>query len=279
MTYDDLVASISRKKSFLCIGLDSDLNRIPAHFHSEADPILAFNKAIVDATYDLAVAYKPNVAFYESYGAKGWECLQKTAEYVKYKYPDVLLIADAKRGDIGNTAKKYAETFFKQLPFDAVTVSPYMGVDSITPFLEYKDKWTIVLALTSNQGASDFQLLKEATSGAFLFEQVLKTISSFGGKEQIMFVTGATQTNYLNQIRKLVPEHFLLVPGLGAQGGNLEEVVKNTSTQSCGLLVNASRSIIYASTEIDFAKKVRATALSIQQQMQQQLKELGLFNG
>ncbi len=272
MKKQELFENIQRKKSFLCVGLDTDINKIPEFLFDEIeDAIFAFNKAIVDATADLCVAYKPNLAFYESLGVQGWEALERTVEYIRETYPDQFIIADAKRGDIGNTSSMYARTFFGNMDFDAVTVAPYMGEDSVTPFLSYEDKWVILLALTSNQGAFDFQYIKDVETGDRLFEKVLKTSSQWGNEENMMYVVGATKAEMLTEIRQLVPNHFLLVPGVGAQGGSLQEVAKYGLNSSCGLLVNSSRQIIYASSDKDFAEQARVEAFKVQQEMEEML--------
>lgn len=264
MTRQALVEQIRKKKSFLCVGLDTDIQKIPDHLHKEEDPVFAFNKQIIDTTADLCVAYKPNLAFYESLGAKGWESLQKTIEYI----PDeIFTIADAKRGDIGNTSTMYARAFFEQMKFDSVTVAPYMGVDSVTPFLQFDDKWVILLALTSNPGSQDFQQLKLKNEDEKLYERVLKESSLWGTTDNLMYVVGATRVEALADIRKIIPDHFLLVPGVGAQGGSLEEVVKYGMNDDVGLLVNASRSIIYAGKDHDFAKAARFETHKLQQEM------------
>jgi orotidine-5'-phosphate decarboxylase len=266
MTYQELFSQIQQKKSYLCVGLDTDLRKIPAHLHKEDDPIFAFNKAIIDATAEYCVAYKPNIAFYESLGPRGWESLQKTVEYIPSSH---FTIADAKRGDIGNTSGLYARTFFEPassgLDFDSVTVAPYMGSDSVEPFLNYENKWVILLALTSNQGGSDFQRL--TADGKPIFEHVLTTSQTWAGADRMMYVIGATQADAMQHVRSLVPDHFLLVPGVGAQGGSLEEVSRYGMNASCGLLVNASRSILYASDGPDFAIKAGAEARALQQEM------------
>jgi len=270
MTKQELFENIQRKKSFLCVGLDTDVNKIPEHLFDESDdPIFAFNKAIIDATADLCVAYKPNLAFYESLGLEGWEILERTVEYIRANYPDQFIIADAKRGDIGNTSAMYARTFFGNLEFDSVTVAPYMGEDSVTPFLTYEDKWVTLLALTSNKGAFDFQFMKDAETGERLFEKVLRTSLGWGTDENMMYVVGATKAEMLTDIRAIVPEHFLLVPGVGAQGGSLAEVAKYGLNSTCGLLVNSSRQIIYASEEADYAKAARIEAEKVQLEMEQ----------
>ena len=266
MTKQELIDNIRRKKSFLCVGLDTDVNKIPEHlFDKTDDAIFEFNKQIIDATADLCVAYKPNLAFYESIGLEGWDILERTVEYIRTNYPDQFIIADAKRGDIGNTSAMYARTFFGNMDVDAVTVAPYMGEDSISPFLTYENKWAIVLALTSNKGAFDFQFMEQ--DGEKLFEKVLKTSKTWGTDENMMYVVGATKTEMLSDIRKITPTHFLLVPGVGTQGGSLQEVAKYGLTDECGLLVNSSRQIIYASSEADFAEKAREEALKVQQEM------------
>jgi orotidine-5'-phosphate decarboxylase len=267
MTKQELIAQIKIKKSFLCVGLDTDLSKIPNHLLDTEDPIFEFNKAIIDATKDVAVAYKPNIAFFERYGVKGWISLEKTLNYIP---KECFTIADAKRGDIGNTSSYYAETFFKTFPFDSVTVAPYMGSDSVKPYLEFEGKWAIVLALTSNEGAKDFQFTEDK-SGKKLFEKVLETSSTWGTDENMMYVVGATRAEGIAAVRKLVPNHFFLVPGVGTQGGSLEDVVEYGFSEDCGLLINSSRGIIYASKELDFAEKAREEALKIQQQMEKQL--------
>jgi len=277
MTKQELFENIQRKKSFLCVGLDTDVNKIPEHLFDESDdPIFEFNKAIIDATADLCVAYKPNLAFYESLGLEGWEVLERTVEYIRENYPDQFIIADAKRGDIGNTSAMYARTFFGNMEFDSVTVAPYMGEDSVSPFLTYEGKWVILLALTSNKGALDFQFMRDA-EGELLFERVLKASLKWGTDENMMYVVGATKAEMLTDIRKIVPEHFLLVPGVGAQGGSLQDVAKFGINQTCGLLVNSSRQIIYASSEKDFAQMARAEAEKVQAEMELILKEADLI--
>ncbi|MCX6285114.1 MAG: orotidine-5'-phosphate decarboxylase [Bacteroidetes bacterium] len=274
MTRQDLINLIRQKRSFLCIGLDTDINKIPPQLKNMDDPIFEFNKAIVDATIDLAVAYKPNFAFYECYGVKGWESLTRTINYINTTYPgQAFTIADAKRGDIGNTSQQYARAMFDKassgLDFDAVTVAPYMGEDSVKPFLSYPEKWIIVLALTSNKGADDFQFFTNGHTR--LFEQVLNKSKQWGSKENMMYVVGATKAEMLTDIRKIVPDHFLLVPGVGAQGGSLQEVAKYGLTKDCGLLVNSSRNIIYASNNTDFAEKAREEAGKMQKEMSELL--------
>lgn len=273
MNRKELSQLILKKKSFLCIGLDTDLNRVPAHLLDSEDPIFEFNKQIIDATNDLAVAYKPNIAFYESMGAKGWVSLEKTIKYLNTFGDQLFTIADAKRGDIGNTSKKYAEAFFEQLGFDSLTLAPYMGEDSIVPFLNYPDKWAIVLALTSNQGAYDFQYVESVYQKNRLFESVLKTVTKWGTEDNLMFVVGATKAEMLEQIREIVPHHFLLVPGVGAQGGSLSEVAEYGLNKHVGLLVNSSRGIIYASPREDFASKARVEARILQKEMEIILQE------
>ncbi len=278
MTKQELFENIQRKKSFLCVGLDTDVNKIPEHLFDETeDPIFEFNKAIIDATADLCVAYKPNLAFYESLGLEGWEVLERTVDYIRSTYPDQFIIADAKRGDIGNTSTMYARTFFGNMDFDSVTVAPYMGEDSVTPFLTYEGKWVTLLALTSNKGAYDFQFMKDAETGERLFEKVLRTSLNWGTDENMMYVVGATKAEMLTDIRAIIPEHFLLVPGVGAQGGSLAEVAKYGLNSTCGLLVNSSRQIIYASSEKDFAKAARLEAEKMQLEMEQILFQADLI--
>jgi orotidine-5'-phosphate decarboxylase len=270
MTTQQLIDQIKIKKSFLTIGLDVDLNKIPQHLLELEDPIFEFNKAIIDATHDLAVAYKPNTAFYEAYGIKGWMSLQKTINYINENYPDIFTIADAKRGDIGNTSSMYAKAFFEDLNFDSVTVAPYMGKDSVEPFLAFENKHTIMLALTSNEGAFDFQTLNvsDALGGKELYKQVLETSKTWKNSENLMYVVGATKAEYFTEIRKIVPDSFLLVPGVGAQGGSLSEVCKYGMNDNVGLLINSSRGIIYASNGTDFAEKAREEALKMQKEME-----------
>ncbi|MFM9988873.1 orotidine-5'-phosphate decarboxylase [Flavobacterium sp.] len=267
MTTQELIDQIKIKKSFLCIGLDVDLNKIPQHLLELEDPIFEFNKAIIDATHDLCVSYKPNTAFYEAYGIKGWQALQKTINYINEKHPEIFTIADAKRGDIGNTSTMYAKAFFEDLNFDSVTVAPYMGKDSVEPFLAFNDKHTIMLALTSNEGAFDFQTLN--VNGDELYKQVLKTSKTWKNSQNLMYVVGATKAEYFSEIRKIVPNSFLLVPGIGAQGGNLQEVCQFGMNEDIGLLINSSRGIIYASNGLDFAEKAREEALKIQVEMKE----------
>jgi len=266
MNTSTLIAEIHKKQSFLSVGLDVDLSKLPKHLLELEDPIFSFNKAIIDATHDLTVAYKPNTAFYEAYGVSGWKSLEKTITYLNETYPSIFTIADAKRGDIGNTSRMYAKAFFDDLGFDAVTVAPYMGKDSVEPFLSFPDKHTILLALTSNQGAFDFQTL--SNEGSQLYEKVIETSKSWDHSENLMYVVGATKAEYLAEIRKIIPHSFLLVPGVGAQGGSLEDVCKYGMNQDVGLLVNSSRGIIYASQNRDFAEAARKKALQMQQQME-----------
>lgn len=266
MTTNQLVQQIKQKKSFLCIGLDVDLNKIPEHLLKEDDPIFAFNKAIIDATHHLCVAYKPNTAFYEAYGIKGWYALEKTINYLNDNHPEIFTIADAKRGDIGNTSTMYAKAFFEDLAFDSVTVAPYMGKDSVEPFLAFEDKHTIMLALTSNEGAFDFQT--KAVNGKELYKQVLETSKSWENSKNLMYVVGATKAEYLADIRKIIPDSFLLVPGVGAQGGNLQDVCKYGMNDSVGLLINSSRAIIYASSNENFAHAAVSKALELQSEME-----------
>jgi orotidine-5'-phosphate decarboxylase len=270
MTTKQLIEQIHLKKSFLCIGLDVDLDKIPTHLLQEKDPIFAFNKAIIDATHHLCVAYKPNTAFYEAYGIKGWKSLEKTIEYINKKYPKIFTIADAKRGDIGNTSSMYAKAFFKDLAFDSVTVAPYMGKDSVEPFLAFKDKHTILLALTSNEGAFDFQT--KLVNGKELYKEVLETSTSWKNSENLMYVVGATKAKYFKEIRKIVPNSFLLVPGVGAQGGNLQDVCKYGMSKNIGLLINSSRGIIYASNDQNFASSAKNKAKELQQEMEEILR-------
>lgn len=267
MTTQQLHEQILQKKSFLCVGLDPDLTKIPPHLLETEDPIFEFNKAIIDATHDLTVGYKPNTAFFEAYGIKGWLSLQKTINYINDNYPDIFTIADAKRGDIGNTSSMYAKAFFEDLNFDSVTVAPYMGKDSVEPFLAFENKHTIMLALTSNEGAFDFQTL--TTNGKELYKQVLETSKTWKNSENLMYVVGATKAEYFTEIRKIVPDSFLLVPGIGAQGGSLSEVCKYGMNDKVGLLVNSARAIIYASKGTDFAEKAREEALKVQQEMEE----------
>lgn len=273
MNRQQLINEIFTKKTFLCVGLDTDINKIPAHLKNEDDPIFAFNKAIIDATAPYCVAYKPNLAFYECYGLKGMLAFKKTIQYIKENHPNHFIIADAKRGDIGNTSKMYAQTFFEEYNLDSVTVAPYMGEDSVKPFLEYAGKWVILLALTSNKGSHDFQLTEDK-QGERLFEKVLKKSQEWGTTENLMYVVGATQGKMFEDIRRIAPEHFLLVPGVGAQGGSLQEVCKYGMTKDCGLLVNSSRGIIYASTDTDFAEVAAVKAKELQEEMAVELEHI-----
>jgi len=282
MNRKELVNNIKRKKSFLCVGLDTELKKIPKHLLETEDPVFEFNKAIISATIDYAVAYKPNIAFYESMGVSGWNSLQKTINYLEPYRSEVFLIADAKRGDIGNTSAQYAKTYFDKkvsgFDFNAVTVAPYMGEDSVAPFLEHHDKWVLLLALTSNKGANDFQFLKiNEPETKYLFQKVLEISAKWGTPENMMFVVGATQAEMLKEVRKIVPEHFLLVPGVGAQGGSLQQVAEFGMNRDCGLLVNASRSILYASGEKDFAEKAREEARILKSEMEAQLRKFSII--
>jgi orotidine-5'-phosphate decarboxylase len=277
MTRKELFHHIYAKKNYLCIGLDTDINKIPKHLHAEDDPVFAFNKSIIDATLEHCVAYKINTAFYESLGVKGWLALEKTVNYI----PDThFKIADAKRGDIGNTSEQYARAFFEALPFDSITVAPYMGSDSVQPFLQYEGKWAIVLGLTSNKGASDFEMQQLISSNgeahlrpSYLYERVLETVKQWGTPENLMFVVGATQAEEFVNIRSIIPDHFLLVPGVGAQGGSLKDISEKAMNKDCGLLVNASRSIIYASAEKDFAEKAALEAKAMHEEMKVYLNQ------
>lgn len=273
MNRQQLINEIFTKKTFLCVGLDTDINKIPAHLKNEDEPIFAFNKAIIDATAPYCVAYKPNLAFYECYGLKGMLAFEKTIQYIKENHPNHFIIADAKRGDIGNTSKMYAQTFFEEYNLDSVTVAPYMGEDSVKPFLEYDGKWVILLALTSNKGSHDFQLTEDK-QGERLFEKVLMKSQEWGTTENLMYVVGATQGKMFEDIRRIAPDHFLLVPGVGAQGGSLQEVCKYGMTKDCGLLVNSSRGIIYASTDNDFAEVAAAKAKELQKEMAVELEHI-----
>jgi orotidine-5'-phosphate decarboxylase len=282
MTRQQLIEQIRKKQSYLCVGLDTDITKIPKHLLSESDPVFAFNKAIIDATNDLCIAYKINTAFYEALGLKGWEAMEKTVRYIGDEH---FKIADAKRGDIGNTSDQYAKAFFETLPFDSITIAPYMGEDSIKPFLQYEGKWAIVLGLTSNSGSADFELQRMLTSSeeleegvhvtkqhtVFLYESVLQKVSTWGTPDNLMFVVGATQADEFTNIRKITPDHFYLVPGVGAQGGSLKDISEKAMNTDCGLLVNASRAIIYASDKEDFGIKAREIAYSYQQEMREYL--------
>lgn len=272
MNKQQLTENIKRKKTFLCVGLDTDIKKIPEHLLNEEDPIFAFNKEIIDATAQYCIAYKPNLAFYESMGVKGWISFEKTVKYIRENYPDQFIIADAKRGDIGNTSAMYARTFFEELDIDSVTVAPYMGEDSVTPFLTYEGKWVILLALTSNKGSQDFQLTV-GEHGERLFEKVLRTSKKWGDENNMMYVVGATQGKMFTDIRKIVPDHFLLVPGIGAQGGSLSDVCQYGMNKNCGLIVNSSRAIIYADKTENFAKVAGEEARKVQQQMEEELRK------
>ena len=275
MTREQLFEQIIKKQSFLCVGLDTDIRKIPQHLLQEEDPIFSFNKAIIDATAAYCVAYKPNLAFYESMGVRGWISFEKTIQYLNENYPEQMIIADAKRGDIGNTSAMYARTFFEEINVDAVTVAPYMGEDSVTPFLGYEGKWVILLALTSNKGSHDFQLTED-TNGEKLFEKVLHKSQEWADANQMMYVVGATQGKAFEDIRRIAPDHFLLVPGVGAQGGSLEEVCKYGMNKSCGLIVNSSRAIIYADTTEQYAEVAAQKAKEVQEQMAAELAKAGL---
>jgi len=269
MNITGLFENIVKKRSFLCVGLDPEIEKIPSFLMAEKDPVFEFNKRIIDATYMYAVAYKPNVAFYECYGSKGWNSLEATVNYIKKNHPEIFVIADAKRGDIGNTSKIYARTFLENMPFDAITVAPYMGEDSIVPFLSYNDKWVVILALTSNKGADDFQYHSE--DGLRLFERVLSVSQKWGTIDNIMYVVGATRAKMLEDIRKIVPDHFLLVPGVGSQGGSMEEVVRFGMNSRCGLLVNSSRAIIFADSTHNFDKVAGEKANEMHMEMERYL--------
>lgn len=273
MNRQQLINQIFEKKTFLCVGLDTDINKIPTHLLKYDDPILEFNKAIIDATANFCIAYKPNLAFYECMGANGIRSFEKTIDYIKEKYKNHLIIADAKRGDIGNTSAMYAKTFFEQYNIDALTIAPYMGEDSITPFLNYKDKWVVLLALTSNKGSKNFQLLEDK-NGEKLYEKVLKTAQQWGNKDNMMFVVGATQGKKFETVRNIAKDNFLLVPGIGAQGGSLQEVCKYGITKDCGLIVNSSRGIIYASNNKDFDKAASNKAKELQEEMKIELNKI-----
>ncbi len=276
MKRTELIDNIRAKRSFLCVGLDTDIKKIPQHLLACDDPVFEFNKAIIDATAPYTIAYKPNVAFYECEGVKGWESLEKTVKYIKENYPDIFIIADAKRGDIGNTSKMYARTFFEHMDVDALTVAPYMGEDSVAPFLEYPDKWTILLALTSNKGSQDFQMIQDK-NGKRLFERVIKRSSHWGTPVNLMYVVGATQGELFKDVRAVAPRSFLLVPGVGAQGGSLEEVCDYGMIDECGLIVNSSRAIIYASQGEDFAQVAGEKAKKLAEEMAAQLEKHGVI--
>jgi len=275
MNIDSLYQQIKVKESFLCVGLDVDLNKIPPHLLNEKDPIFSFSKGIIDATHSFTVAYKPNLAFFEAYGLKGWKAFEKTIDYLNKNYPNHFIIADAKRGDIGNTSGRYAKAFFENFGVDAVTISPYMGRDSIEPFLSYKDKYAVLLALTSNKGSRDFQFSED--KGVPLYEKVLRLSTKFKNSNKLMYVVGATKSENLIAIRKIVPDSFLLIPGVGAQGGNLKEVVQNGINSNCGLLVNSSRGIIYASSGTDFSTKAAEKAFNMQKEMSEYLKQFKII--
>jgi len=275
MNHLQLFGNIKSKRSFLCVGLDPEIEKIPTFLLKENDPVFSFNKRIIDATHNYTVAYKPNIAFYECRGAEGWKTLEQTVKYIKENYPDIFVIADAKRGDIGNTSKMYAKAFLENMPFDALTVAPYMGEDSVTPFLSYKDKWVVLLALTSNKGADDFQYHNE--DGLRLFERVLSVSQKWGTTDNIMYVVGATRAELLREIRRIVPDHFLLVPGVGAQGGSLEDVAKYGMNNKCGLLVNSSRGIIFADNSENFDRVAGEKAYEMQLEMEKYLSERNLI--
>lgn len=274
MNYNELFEQIKKKRSFLCVGLDSDMAKIPSHLLKAEDPVYEFNKAIIDATAPFTIAYKPNIAFYECRGVEGWKSLEKTVKYIKTNYPEIFTIADAKRGDIGNTSEMYAKAFLETLDFDSITVAPYMGEDSVTPFIKYDNKWVILLALTSNKGAFDLQFFEE--NGVKLYEKVLKVSQQWGNKENMMYVVGATKAEMLSGIRQIVPDHFLLVPGVGAQGGSLEEVAKYGMNSHCGLIVNSSRGVIFADTTGNFAVRAGEEAEKLRNDMDRLLSEKGL---
>jgi orotidine-5'-phosphate decarboxylase len=275
MNYEQLFEQIKAKKSFLCTGLDSEWDKLPKHLLKDKNPVFSFNREIIDATAEYSVAYKPNLAFYESLGIKGWQALEQTVEYIREKYPEIFIIADAKRGDIGNTSKLYAKAFFENMNFDAVTVAPYMGEDSVSPFLSYSDKWVILLALTSNKGADDFQYHGE--NGKPLFEKVLEKSQQWADKDRMMYVVGATRAEMLSEIRQIVPDHFLLVPGVGAQGGSLQEVARFGMNNKCGLLVNSSRAIIFADNTENFAVVAAEKAKEVQLEMEELLLTQGII--
>lgn len=275
MNYEQLFEQIKAKKSFLCTGLDSEFEKLPKHLLSHESPVFEFNRQIIDATAAYSVAYKPNLAFYESLGLKGWQALEQTVNYIRENYPGIFIIADAKRGDIGNTSKLYAKAFFENMNFDAVTVAPYMGEDSVSPFLSYNEKWVILLALTSNKGADDFQYFEQ--NGEKLFQKVLKKSQDWAGKDRMMYVVGATRAEMLAEIRQIVPDHFLLVPGVGAQGGSLQEVARFGMNDNCGLLVNSSRAIIFADATENFAKVAGEKAKEVQMEMEELLLNQGII--
>ena len=275
MKIENLINQIKRKKSFLCVGLDVDLDKIPKHLHKHEDPIFEFSKAIIDSTYPFAIAYKPNLAFFESYGLKGWNSLEKIINYINSNYPEIFTIADAKRGDIGNTSSKYAKTFFETLNFDSITVNPYMGRDSIEPFLEYENKHSILLSLTSNSGSSDFQFQLDGETPFYL--SVIKKSLNWKNKDNLMYVIGATKAESLKEVREIIPNSFLLVPGIGAQGGSLSDVCRFGLNENCGLIVNSSRQIIYSDNSIDYAKKSAEISSLIQKEMSEQLLKKGII--
>ena len=275
MKIENLINQIKRKKSFLCVGLDVDLDKIPKHLHKHEDPIFEFSKAIIDSTYPFAIAYKPNLAFFESYGLKGWNSLEKIINYINSNYPEIFTIADAKRGDIGNTSSKYAKTFFETLNFDSITVNPYMGRDSIEPFLEYENKHSILLSLTSNSGSSDFQFQLDGETPLYL--SVIKKSLNWKNKDNLMYVIGATKAESLKEVREIIPNSFLLVPGIGAQGGSLSDVCRFGLNENCGLIVNSSRHIIYSDNSIDYAKKSAEISSLIQKEMSEQLLKKGII--
>jgi orotidine-5'-phosphate decarboxylase len=277
MTKQELFHTICQKQSFLCIGLDTDIKKIPSHLLQEEDPVFAFNQAIIDATQEYCVAYKPNLAFYESLGVKGQIALEKTVAYIRRNYPDQFIIADAKRGDIGNTSEMYARAVFESSDFDAITVAPYMGEDSVKPFIGYRDKWAIILALTSNQGASSFQFTEDKYGGRMLFEKVINCSKNWGNTDNIMYVVGATRADMLKDIRRMAPDHFLLIPGVGAQGGSLVETARYGMNYQCGLLVNSSRGIIFADNTENFSEIAAQKALELQQEMAGLLTENDLL--
>ena len=277
MTPTQLFEQIRSKQSFLCVGLDADMAKLPAHLCGSQDAIFEFNRAIIDATHHVTVAYKPNTAFYEAHGIQGWRALSETVNYIKSVYPEIMVIADAKRGDIGNTAKMYAKAFFENMNCDATTLSPYMGRDSVEPYLDYLDRWAILLAITSNSGYADLQTIENKETGLQLFEEVLQRSSRWGSANNMMYVVGATRPDYLEAVRRIVPEHFLLVPGVGAQGGSLDDVARLGMNKQCGLLVNSSRGIIYADSGERFAEAARRSAEELQQKMQQMLKRAALI--
>ena len=275
MKIENLINQIKRKKSFLCVGLDVDLDKIPKHLHKHEDPIFEFSKAIIDSTYPFAIAYKPNLAFFESYGLKGWNSLEKIINYINSNHPEIFTIADAKRGDIGNTSSKYAKTFFETLNFDSITVNPYMGRDSIEPFLEYENKHSILLSLTSNSGSSDFQFQLDGETPFYL--SVIKKSLNWKNKDNLMYVIGATKAESLKEVREIIPNSFLLVPGIGAQGGSLSDVCRFGLNENCGLIVNSSRQIIYSDNSIDYAKKSAEISSLIQKEMSEQLLKKGII--